>query len=267
MIKPISIHNKNFTAVSRHAPNARTMTVQQWGWWLAGLIDGHGHFNKLGYLVIAFDLNCVTTAYALKQRVGSGRVSRVKGKKALTYVLSHPAGRITVAHAVQDKLRHYSKIEQYNTRFAPKLNLPPTRPARALTKCDHWLAGFIQSNGLFQIKAYQRTNRPRLEFRAVLQIDQAERRLLDQMKQCFGGYVGYRANQEGYYYSSVSFHNAVALIHYLDVYQVHGHKMTAYKLWRQCNVLIQDAMHLTDAGCDKIMKRKLKLSKLLSSRV
>jgi hypothetical protein len=269
MKKLVSHHNKNYTKVSHHAPNTLKMTDPQWGWWLAGLIDGDGHFNKLGYLVVVFHLNCTSTAYALKRRIGSGKVSRVKGKLALTYVLSNRVGRTDVAHVVRDKLRHPIKIDQYNTRFAPKLNLPATGSGMPLAHWDHWLAGFIQSDGSFQIKALQlklsrgKKKKPRPEFRVVLQIDQADRRLLAMIQACFGGSIGYRAKQNTYYYSSVSFHNAVALIHYLDHHQMHGHKMTAYKLWRQSYVLIQNKEHLTDAGCRKILNLKQKLSRLL----
>lgn len=59
---------------------------------LAGLIDGDGHFNKLGNLIVTFDLNNVRTAYKIKSYLRYGTVSMIKDKKACKYVLSHPVG-------------------------------------------------------------------------------------------------------------------------------------------------------------------------------
>lgn len=262
-------HNLNYNRVKNHAPKVHDMNEDQWGWFLAGLIDGDGHFNKLGYLTLVFDAHSVNTAYEIKRFIGYGTVSRVPYKNAYTYVLSHRQGRLRVAELVKHKLRHKNKRDQYNIRFVNKLNLPHTSYDKAIKVSfeNHWLAGFIQSDGSFQIKALTRANRKTTEFRLVLQIDQKYRYLLDEIKSCFGGYVGYRASQDTYYYSSVSFKNAVCLIYYLDVYCVRGCKNTCYKLWRRCYIIIQSQAHLSPRGASVIYARKLKLSRLYASRL
>lgn len=70
---------------SQNAPKVSAMNADQWGWFLAGLIDGDGHFNKLGYLTLVFDANSVSTAYGIKRFIGYGTVSRVSKKPTLTY--------------------------------------------------------------------------------------------------------------------------------------------------------------------------------------
>jgi LAGLIDADG endonuclease len=131
-----------------------------------------------------------------------------------------------------------------------------------VTPDDYWLSGFIQGDGSFQIKMLQRIKRGNLtkEVRLVLQIDQAERYLLDLIKNTFGGYVGYRQSQNTYYYNSTSFKNAVMLIHTLDVYQVYGGRRQAYKLWRKAYVIVQNGLHLTDTGWNAIQNLKTKLN-------
>lgn len=48
--------NKNIISV--HAPKAqKPRSIEQVGYFLAGLIDGDGHINKLGYIIIVFATN------------------------------------------------------------------------------------------------------------------------------------------------------------------------------------------------------------------
>lgn len=261
MLLKLNKHNKSYKKISAYACKLKPLTQPQWGWFLAGIIDGDGHFNKLGYLVLTFDAYDVGTAYEIKRYLGYGTVSKVADKNAYTFILSHPKGREIVAKLVQNKLKHKLKIQHYNSRFVPALNLPLTSTHNMLDFDNHWLCGFIQSDGSFQIKALERPRRKNIEFRTVVQIDQKESHLLDLIKMHYGGYVGFRESQNTYYYSSVSFHNAVKFISYLDQFQVRNAKATAYKLWRASYVQIQNGKHIgLDSG--KILKRKRKLSKI-----
>jgi hypothetical protein len=58
----------------------------------------------------------------------------------------------------------------------------------------------------------------RTEIRVMLQIDQKSDSLLSLriIQRCLGGSIGYRASQDTYYYSTVSFGNAAKLIQYCD---------------------------------------------------
>ena len=138
-----------------------------------GLIDCDGHMNKLGYLVLIFDTANVSCAYAIKTKIGYGRVAPVKNKAAYTYVLSQAPGRRWVANVIKNKLQTANKIHQYNTRFAPALNLPTTAQVQCDLRGNHWMAGFIQGDGSFQIKL-QHPSRRLQEVRCVVQIDQTQ---------------------------------------------------------------------------------------------
>lgn len=258
----INPRNKAYKCVSKHAPKIKAFSSELWGWYLAGLIDGDGHFNTLGYLVLCFHSSDVLCAYAIKTYIGYGTVSPIQNKNAYKYVLSHRGGRAHLALLIHNKLKHKVRIFKYNTRLVPKVGLPRQTFTPALNLETYWLCGFIQSDGSFQVKALSRSDRKNIEFRTVIQIDQKEPGLLNEIKHILRGYVGYRKNLNTYYYTSVSFYNAVKWISYLDQFCLQAGKMTAYKIWRLCYVNIQQADHVTTRGVKTILKRKCKFNNL-----
>lgn len=61
--------------VNTHAPKAlKPRTKTEIGYFLAGLIDSDGHINKLGYVIIAFNLNDISVAYYIKKVLGPLRL-------------------------------------------------------------------------------------------------------------------------------------------------------------------------------------------------
>lgn len=125
---------------------------------------------------------------------------------------------------------------------------------------NHWLAGFLQGNGSLQIKMLKKANKALLGTRLVVQIDQKSSGLLTLIQACFGGSVGYRKSQDTYYYSSVSFVNAVKFINYLDQFQLMGSQLTCYWLWRKSYIIVQSKQHLTELGISNIALKKEKLA-------
>ena len=79
-IKKISIH------VNKHL---RPATDFDFGHYLAGLIDGDGHFSKALQLVIVFNELDASLAYFIKAKIGYGNVYKVKNKKAIILVISN----------------------------------------------------------------------------------------------------------------------------------------------------------------------------------
>lgn len=63
-----------------------------------------------------------------------------------------------MAELISHKLCHKDRLSQYNTRFVNKLNMPPSANSK-VSVANHWLAGFIQSDGSFQIKTLEKANR------------------------------------------------------------------------------------------------------------
>lgn len=252
------------THISIHTPKAdKPKSFDALGHFLVGLIDGAGHINKLGYIVVCFHDKDISLAYYIKTMIGYGTVKKVQFKRCYTYVCSHPRGLSIWADLLRHKLKHSSKIDMYNQRLCPKLGCESSIYVSSNLLNDHWLAGFIQADGSFQIKYLRQTLRT--EVRLVLQISQKKRFLLDLTQNVFGGSIGYRKSNDSYYYSTVGFNNAFQLINYLDHYQVMSSKLQSYWLWRKTYIYIQKGLHLTSIGLLKIQKKKLALTNLKKS--
>ena len=123
---------------------------------------------------------------------------------------------------------------------------------------NHWLAGFIQGDGSFQVKINNRAT-SKEQVQVVIQITQKSELLLKQIKQTFGGYIYYYKPQDYYFYSSSSIPNAIKFIHYLDHFQVNGSSFKIYQLWRQVCLDIQNKR---SPGSQKISDLKESITKL-----
>ena len=244
--------------VSVHRPKPKLPTSDEdFGYFLAGLVDSNGHFNKIPQLVISFHLNDIRVAYFIKSIVGHGRVRIDKNKNVGRYVLTKKAGLVRAARLLSNKLRHPVKKIQYRERLEnnPILQNGQTKPVNSqlpqqtfdiaafqdqsvdLPQLNaYWLAGFIAGDGSFQVKIlcrkYYASGSTRTEVRLVMQVDQKEDSLLKLLQNHVGGHIGFRKSQNTYYYSTVSFVNAAKLIKFLDGAHLVGSKMTQYVLWR-----------------------------------
>lgn len=83
----ISIHNP------RHL---KPLSDLQFGHYLAGLIDGDGHFSTQKQLIIVFNELDSSLAYFIKSKIGYGNIYKVKNKKAVIFVLSKKEGLLKV---------------------------------------------------------------------------------------------------------------------------------------------------------------------------
>ena len=126
---------------------------------------------------------------------------------------------------------------------------------------NHWLAGFTDADGSFQIKSINRTTKSRPEIRLNYQIDQKTAYILEKIKSFIGGNIGYRKSQDTYYYGSTSFGSARNVIQYFDKYHLQSRKYISYLRWRKVYILIENKEHLNEKGLSKIFKLKSILNK------
>ena len=96
----------------------------------------------------------------------------------------------------------------------------------------------------------------RTEVRLNFQIDQKNNDLLILIKNFLGGNIGYRKNQDTYYYGSTSFGSAKKVIQYFDHYHLLSTKHINYLKWKKAYILIQNKEHLNSTGLEKITKLK-----------
>ena len=246
-IKNISIH------VPKHL---KPLNDEQLGHYLAGLIDGDGHFSSQQQLIIVFNSSDIHLAYYIKKIIGFGQVKKVKLKNAYIYIISNKEGIIRILNLINGKLRTLNKFNQVinNILTHPKFseeagefNINETNDFY-----NHWIAGFSDADASFQIKIVKRDNKPRPEIRLNFQIDQKDNNILLQIKDIFGGNIGYRKNQDTYYYGSTSFGSAKKVINYFDNFHLQSSKHNNYLKWRKAYILIQNSKHLTEIGIEKI---------------
>ena len=237
-------------------------THEQFGYFLAGLIDADGYIDKEGNVSIFFHQRDLSVAYYIKHIVGYGSVLKRSRSKSYTYKCCRKDKVKIIGDMIRHKLRSPIRIEQFNLRLVPKIGGEHTQKnIDEVSLQNHWLAGFIQGDGSFQIQVNHRPSGKK-QVMVVIQISQKNDIILQQIKNSFGGVIYYYKPQNYYFYTSSSIPNALKYVHYLDVYQVIGSSLRIYKLWRQAYFYVQKKKHLTEL--DPILSIKACMSKLKS---
>ena len=252
---------ENIKSISDHVPrHCKPITDQQFGYYLAGLIDGDGHFSSQNQLVIAFDELSVSLAYFLKKKIGHGNVYKVKEKKAYIYVLAAFEPLCNLLKLINNKLRLRTRFVQVQEilkkekfrDFSSKLEFKMNETDNFE---NYWLAGFSDADASFQIKILNKMT-ARIEIRLNFQIDQKTKDILIAIRNFIGGNIGYRSTQDTYYYGSTSFGCAKKIICYFDKFHLQSNKQINYLKWRKAYILVQKREHLMPSGIEKIRKLK-----------
>ena len=123
-------------------------TDQDFNEWLAGLIDGDGHFtlSKSGSarLYIVMDIRDKGALYEILHKFG-GSIRPIAGAKALRYNLSNKKGLIKLIEAVNGNIRNPTRLLQMN-KLCNKYNIKLKYP-NPLTFNNGWFSGFLDSDG------------------------------------------------------------------------------------------------------------------------
>lgn len=259
-------------SISIHVPShLKPINDSQLGHYLAGLIDGDGHFSSKQQLVIAFNSSDSSLAYYLKKQIGYGSVHKVKNKNAVLLVVTAIKGMEKVLSLINGKLRTNDKLYQIKHNITSHIKFKNFSNIINITLNSSndlnnlWLAGFSDADASFQIKLIYRNNHT--EVRLNFQIDQKKKDLLVLIKNLLGGNIGYRTNQDTYYYGSTSFGSARKVIGYFDKHHLLSTKYINYLKWRKAYIIIQNKDHLTLKGLDKITKIKSTMNKLNTHKI
>ena len=83
-----SLNSENIKLISEYIPtHKKPLTDEEFGHYLAGLIDSDGHIG-IHKIVITFNILDISLAYYIKGRIGYGRITKVKNKNAVMLYLS-----------------------------------------------------------------------------------------------------------------------------------------------------------------------------------
>ena len=254
-------NSENIKNISIHVPtHLKPLNDEQFGHYLAGLIDGDGHFSSQEQLVIVFSSPDIQLAYYIKKIIGFGHVKKVKNKNAYLYIISNKDGIIKVINLINGKLRTFNKFNQVINNILSHSKYTEENINFKINNSNdfynHWIAGFSDADASFQIKIVNRVNKSKPEISLNFQIDQKDKDVLLLFKKVFGGNLGYRESPDSYYYGSTSFGSAKKVINYFDTFHLQSSKHINYLKWRKAYIIIQDKGHLTETVIDKITKLK-----------
>jgi hypothetical protein len=260
--------------ISVHLPKHRKPTTEEeFGHYLAGLIEGDGSFSVDGSISICFHELDAPLAYYIKKQIGYGSVYKIPNKNAVLYRVAHSKGVLKIANLINGKLRT-DKVEKLNQNTLPRVNKGLSTPLQPHSKVTHtkinenyWLVGFSDADASFQVKIVKSSgHKTGYEVRLNFKVDQKRNDILILLKEEFGGYVGHRKSQDTYYYGSVSFQAASKVIKYFDRYQLNSSKYVNYIKWRKVYCMIMNQKHLTEAGLERIKKIKNSMNSLSSEQ-
>lgn len=252
----VVVNSENVKRVSDHVPkHLKPLNDEQLGYYLAGLIDGHGRFYNGFYsrVSITFQPEDVSLAYYIKKQIGYGSIIKsrywthfldVTNKEGLLRVINLINGKIKNEHVFNSLVNFMSDPERKNY---PNLNITMD----TLNNLDnHWLAGFcdVYEYGLFQLRGnpYYGTEIG-LNFRIKHYSS-----ILSIVKDYLGGNIEYNKVNANYYYNTVSMGSCKKVINYFDKYHLQSKKHIGYLRWRKAYRLIQDKEHLTEKGIAKL---------------
>jgi hypothetical protein len=106
---------ENIKNISIHNPKHRKPTNDnEFGQYLACLIDGDGHYSSAQQLIIVFNSLDIQLAYYIRERIGHGTVRKVKDKNAVLMIIATKKGIETVINLINNKFRTISKLDQIN---------------------------------------------------------------------------------------------------------------------------------------------------------
>jgi hypothetical protein len=109
----VVVNSENVKVISNHVPkHLKPLNNEQLGYYLAGLIDGDGHFSIAQQLVIVFSSSDAFLAYYLKGKLGFGNVRKVKDKNAYLLIISKKEGILYVINLINGKLRTEHRFNQ-----------------------------------------------------------------------------------------------------------------------------------------------------------
>ena len=213
----------------------------QLGYYLAGLIESDGTLitpsdeNNRATVKIVFHIKDKPLVEKIKDILGYGSIQKTNSENAIEFVVRSRDGIIDLVNLINGKLRLEDRFNQVinniinNDKYKDIKHEAFNFTLNSSNNFNnHWLAGFTDADGSFQIKIINRTSKSRPEIRLNYQIDQKNNTLLIKIKDYLGGNIGYRKSQDTYYYGSTSFGVAKNVINYFDRYNLQSRKHISY---------------------------------------
>ena len=223
-------------------------------YYLAGLIEGDGSIivptsqrDKKGRLTypsiqIVFGLMDLPLALMIQKVLGHGSISRKRGTEAYILSINNKEGLLLIVSLVNGKFRTdkiYALerlIEWYKVKGYTNLSLLP-RNILPLGNSS-WLAGFIEADGHFSIRA---TEGKQIKVECKFELSQAQKNLygtsysimkeISEFLNCSFKEIRTDSKNPQYRIRTLNSNSNLLLINYLTVYPLKGKKHLDYISW------------------------------------
>lgn len=225
------------------------------GYYLAGLIEGDGHFSK-NQLIISGHEKDYEFFHALKHALGYGKVSQYTRGRALRFVISSKAGLRRVILLCNGKFVGWHKFNQLlKHNYSKHLNIVLQQPKEEnMSFSNFWFCGFIEADGCFNITIRKcNTNAIKTRVDLRLTIAQKDSYLLQLIRRQFIDAQMYESknSKNRHFRLTISGHKRLpTVIHYFDQYPLQTRKYIHYRMFRRCFRLVQFKKHLNFKGLE-----------------
>jgi len=252
--------------LSVHRPHVKFPCGVQFGYYLAGVIDGNGsidtQFNKIS---IVFNIKDIDFAISLRTHIGYGKVGK-RAINSVTYVLTHPLGLKKICLLIYGKLQIKHKINSLEN-LMERLNIEKNLNESKLDLLNSaYLAGLIDTDGSLGISILNRRGKPEVRLWLRISLKKEATNILELIHNSIGGNVSERFHRDSKIFSltydSVSFERMFFILNYLDKYSLQSKQYIRYIFIRKAYLLIQNSEHLTEEGLKKCRKYREMLNKL-----
>ena len=253
-------------------------------YYLAGLIEGDGHFNvpkrlrtesgktTVASIEVVFSLKDLPSAEFLKKTIG-GNIYKHKGINAVRWMIQDKATLIFIVNAINGKLRthkihyFYSLIDFLNVKGENIMKLPIDNSPIA---SNAWFAGFIDSDGSFSIKGFSTNNlRTYLGFqfylpqRAIDINGNSSELIMQKLADFLNCKLSFRTYKEGfsqYVVNTSSKESNKKLVEYLEKYPLLSSKYLDFKNWEKALDLYIQKLHRFPLYLEEIKNLKLNMN-------
>ncbi len=169
-----------------------------------------------------------------------GSIRKVKDKNAILLIITARKGLEKVINLINGKIRTENKFNQITKNILNHVNYTEFSKTISLKLNldrnleNHWLAGFTDADGSFQIKLINHNNKTEvlLNFQIVALRSgasaQKQNNILNLIKDLLGGNIAYKKSRDSYLYDSSSFGSARRVIKYFDKYHLLSSKHVDY---------------------------------------
>lgn len=257
---------------------------EYWSYYLAGLLEGDGHFNtplKFKTPSGSARVASIETVFALKdkpsaellQSLFGGKVYSHSKKSIVRWLVQDKKSVINIINLINGKLRTpkinslYNMIDFFNAKGANIIKLPlDTSPLNS----NSWLSGFIDADGHFAIKGF--TLNPKTYLAIQFQISQRATdksgESLEKVMLKIAEFLLVKLNSREFsvkyrqfvIYTSNRESNRI-LIDYLNAYPLLSSKYLDFRDWETANHIFINKLYKDQAQYEKIRELKAHMNK------